>query len=159
MRRLRFTLAQLMVLVFFLGVCFAALANANRFWVSLTHTAAIMMISAAPIGAVARTGRDRLRWAGFALFGWTSFLLSSLPLHVYINGSTLTSSPPLLIAWGIDALSPYVTAGPFLSDSAIAFHEIGHSLEIILFGLIGAIIGGFLAVKPVQPNSSSPDSL
>jgi hypothetical protein len=71
MSRLRFTLAQLMALVIYLGFGLAALRNANPFWAGATYTLAIITIAAAPLGAYARRGTARLTWAGFAVFGWT----------------------------------------------------------------------------------------
>ena len=69
MRRLRFTLAQLMAVVFVIGIGFAALRHADWFWASATYHLAIMMVGTAVIGAVTRKGRSRATWAGFAVFG------------------------------------------------------------------------------------------
>jgi hypothetical protein len=71
MIRTRFTLAQVMALVLFLALGFAALRNANELWASLSFTVAIVTIAAAPLLAWARTGRERLTWTGYAVFGWT----------------------------------------------------------------------------------------
>ena len=75
MNRLRFTIANLMVLVLYVGLGFAALRNADKFWASATYTLAILAVSAAVVVAVARKGRARLTWLGFAVFGWASLLI------------------------------------------------------------------------------------
>jgi hypothetical protein len=69
MRRLRFTIAQLMAIVIFIGFGFAALRNADEFSASATYTRAITLITAAPIGAFARKGKARATWASFGAFG------------------------------------------------------------------------------------------
>ena len=79
MNRLRFTLAQLMAVVLFIGLGFAALRNADDFWASVTYTLAFLMISVAALAALARKGRVRLVWAGFAMFGWARLLVGALP--------------------------------------------------------------------------------
>ena len=72
MNRLRLTIANLMIVVLYAGLGFAALRNADEFWASATFTVAILAVSAAVVGVVARKGRARLTWLGFAVFGWAS---------------------------------------------------------------------------------------
>src|SRR3954462_13313050 len=79
MTRLRFTLAQLMAIMVYLGFSFAALRNADPFWASATYTLAIMMIAAALLGGFIRKGRARTAWIGFAVFGWVYLLIDVLP--------------------------------------------------------------------------------
>ena len=69
MTRHRFTLAQLMAIVLSVGFGFAALRNANELWASATYTLAFLMNLVATLGALARKGRARLAWVGFAVFG------------------------------------------------------------------------------------------
>ena len=72
MTRLRFTLAQLMAVVLFIGFGFAALRNANGLWASATFSLAILTVSVAVAGACSRQGRARMPWAGFAVAGGLS---------------------------------------------------------------------------------------
>ena len=57
MNRLRLTIANLMIVVLYAGLAFAALRNADKFWASATYTLAILAVSAAVVVAVARKGR------------------------------------------------------------------------------------------------------
>jgi hypothetical protein len=80
MSRTRYTLAQLMATVCYAAFAFAALRNADEIWASATYTLAFLMVSVAPLGALTRQGRGRIAWAGFAVFGWSRFLVGALPL-------------------------------------------------------------------------------
>ncbi len=55
MTLLRFTLAQLMAVVLYLAVGFAA-RNADEFWASAAYTLAISLIAAALVGALTFSG-------------------------------------------------------------------------------------------------------
>ena len=148
MTRLRFTLAQLMAIVLYVGFGFAALRNADEIWASAAFTLAFLMVSVASLGALARKGRARLTWAGFAVFGWFRFLVGALPLT---NSSVFgpTSSPGLLSEQVLMHLMPYLMPpGGFTSFQAQVFI----SLDIIHFGLIGAIVGRLMAGKDERPN-------
>ena len=79
MTRPRLTIAQLMTLILFVGLGFAALRNANPYWASGTLTLAIISILVALLGAFARTGKARMTWTGFAIFGWAYLLIDLLP--------------------------------------------------------------------------------
>jgi hypothetical protein len=57
MSRLRLTIANLMAIVLYAGLAFAALRNPNCFWASATFTLAVLAVSAAVVGAVARRGK------------------------------------------------------------------------------------------------------
>jgi hypothetical protein len=150
MTRLRFTLAQLMVLVLCLGLCFAALLNADEFLASVTFTLTTMTISAALVGAFVRKGRARTTWVGFAVFGWAYLLVSRLPdLNTPIAGKL--HGPYLLIEWGIAELSPYIYP-PGTGINWAEYEQVSHSLGIVLFGLIGAVLARFLAPKDDRPN-------
>src|SRR5262249_4779035 len=70
MSRLRFTIAQAMALVLLAGIGFAALRSASVLWASAVFTLTVTVLSAALLAAMARRGRARMTWAGFALFGW-----------------------------------------------------------------------------------------
>jgi hypothetical protein len=69
MARLRFSLARLMAIVLLIGVGLAALHSASVLWASVVFTLTVAVLSTAVLGAMARRGRARMTWAGFALFG------------------------------------------------------------------------------------------
>src|SRR6516165_9214735 len=111
MNRLRLTIANLMIVVLYVGLGFAALRNADEFWASATFTLAILAVSVAVVVAVARKGRARLTWLGFAVFGWASLLIwlsTSETIDHSMNG------PPVpVMTWGLRSLIPYFNQAPF----------------------------------------------
>jgi hypothetical protein len=141
MTRPRLTIAQAMAVVLYVGFGFAALRNADEWWASATYTLAYFMISVAPLGALARKGTARMTWAGFAVFGWSRLLVGALPL---VNDSVFGRmvSPGLLSEQGWTRLLPYIANAQGISEYQI---KVFVSLEIVLFGLIGAVVGCLLA--------------
>jgi hypothetical protein len=79
MRKLRFNIASLLVLILVLGVSFAALRESSDLWESglFTGTVGILLISV--LLAVHRTEARRAFWIGFALFGWIYVGLALAP--------------------------------------------------------------------------------
>jgi hypothetical protein len=98
MTRLRFTLAQLMAAVIFIGLGFAALRSASLLWASAVFTLTVAVLSAAILGAMARRGRARMTWAGFALFGWIYFGTTFGP---WADGNGV-KAPPYMTRWVLD---------------------------------------------------------
>ena len=79
MRRFRFTIATLLVVVLLLAVGFAALRESNETWDSglFTLTLGVLLISI--LLGVHRTEARRAFWLGFALFGLVYLALSLVP--------------------------------------------------------------------------------
>ena len=79
MKRIRFNIASLLVVILVLGVGFAALRESSDLWESglFTVTLGILLISI--LLAVHRTESRRAFWLGFALFGWIYLGLSLVP--------------------------------------------------------------------------------
>jgi hypothetical protein len=69
MRRLRFHLGTLVILVLVLGVSFAALRESNEIWDSGVFTLTIGVLLTSILLAIHRTETRRAFWVGFALFG------------------------------------------------------------------------------------------
>jgi hypothetical protein len=166
MTRLRFTLAQLIAAVIFIGLGFAALRSASPLWSSAVFTLTVTVLSAAILGAMARRGRARMTWAGFALFGWV-YLGTAFGPWADVNGVT---APPYVTRLGLDywhsklpkppgaaTYSAPAFASPaavplVLTPDALQFRRIGHCLAAILFGLVGTVLGRLIAAKDDQPN-------
>jgi hypothetical protein len=150
MTRLRFTLAQLMAIVLFFAFGFAALRNADAFWARATYTLALIMISAAPLGALARKGRARMAWAGCAVFGWTCLLVGALPhFRDQVFGFGPIPAPGSLVESLYEYLMQYLPVNQSFGDVDA---QVFCSLEIILYGLVGAIMGRLLAAKEERSN-------
>lgn len=158
MSRLRFTLAQLLGFVFYLGLGFAALRNADGLWASATFTLSIVTISTALAGAFVRRGRARPAWIGFAVFGWTYLLIGIIPPRASGGlGFGPLPWPPNLIEWGMASLQPYLKPVPaaqmFMSGSLLTpYEQVGHSLGVVLFGSVGAFVGRLLAMRNERAN-------
>jgi hypothetical protein len=159
MRRSRFRIGSLLILVVLLGVGFAALKEAGDLWDSavLSSTIGVLMISV--LLAAAREGASRAFWVGFALFGWGYLVLTAIPsieprlpttralayLDSLVPGRYSNtwetngrfSYPKLLITDGTSAMSLVREWG----GTSENFVRIGHSL----FALILANLGGLLS--------------
>ena len=79
MRRFRFTIASLLVVVLFVAVGFAALRESNDLWESGVFTLTLAALLISILLAVHRTESRRAFWIGFALFGWIYLGLSLVP--------------------------------------------------------------------------------
>ena len=69
MRRFRFHLGTLVIIVLLLGVGFAALRESNETWESTNFSITLGVLSVSILLAVHRTEQRRAFWLGFALFG------------------------------------------------------------------------------------------
>ena len=79
MRRFRFHIGTLLILVLILGVGFAALRESDETWDSSIFSLTLGMLSVSILLAIHRTETRRAFWLGFALFGWTYVGLSLVP--------------------------------------------------------------------------------
>jgi hypothetical protein len=145
MTRLRFTLAQLIALVLYLGFGFAALRNATALWASAALSLAVLTVSVALAGACSRKAAARMPWAGFAIAGGISLViwLSTSSTIGYVNG------PPHSFLY---ELGPYINPDASGGRPLIAYTQISHSLDAILLGCLGAIFGRLLAPKDDRSN-------
>jgi DNA-binding transcriptional ArsR family regulator len=79
MRRFRFSIASLLVVILFVSVALAALRMPTDAWDSGVLGLTLLILLTATLLAVHRTHRQRAYWLGFALFGWTSLIASVIP--------------------------------------------------------------------------------
>jgi hypothetical protein len=79
MRHLRFNIASILGVIFFLGIGFAALREANDYWDSGLFTLTLGAWLVSILLAIYRCETGRAFWIGFALFGWGYLALSSVP--------------------------------------------------------------------------------
>ena len=70
MKRIRFNIASLLVMILILGVGFAALRESSDVWQRgfFTLTLGVLLISI--LLAIHQTEKKRAYWMGFAIFGW-----------------------------------------------------------------------------------------
>jgi hypothetical protein len=79
MRRFRFSISSLLILVLFVGVGFGALREANDLWDSELFTLTLGVLLVSILLAVHRKEAKRAFWIGFAVFGWSYLGLSLVP--------------------------------------------------------------------------------
>jgi hypothetical protein len=79
MRRIRFHIGTLVVLVLILGIAFAALRESNVIWESGVLTLTLGIVLTSILLAVHRTEQRRAFWLGFALFGAAYLGLTLVP--------------------------------------------------------------------------------
>jgi WD40 repeat protein len=79
MRRFRFSIATLLLIVLFVAVAVAALRGATDLWDSGTFGLTLLALLTAVLLGVHRTGDRRAFWVGFALFGWAYLVASTVP--------------------------------------------------------------------------------
>jgi hypothetical protein len=79
MRRFRFHLDSLVIVVLVIGVSLAALRESNEAWDSGVFTLVLAVLLASVLLAVHRTEERRAYWLGFALFGAAYLGLTLIP--------------------------------------------------------------------------------
>ncbi len=79
MRRIRFHLGSLVILVLLLGVSFAALRESNEKWDSSVFSITLGVLLISILLAIHRTAKRPAFWLGFSLFGSAYLALSLVP--------------------------------------------------------------------------------
>jgi hypothetical protein len=137
MRRFRFHIGGLLILIILLGVGFAALRESNELWDSGIFTLTLGALLVSVLLAVHRTGAKRAFWIGFAFFGWAYLGLTLIPsiesrlpttrVLAYLD-SKIPTRPSRITgqAWG----------GPVSSQ--------GQSLQVVAFRVENASTGRLL---------------
>ena len=149
MRLPRISIRSLMGYVVLVGVAIAALARPTDGWAVFLSTFALGMLPTSLLGVIYRRGVARAGWVGYAIFGWSFFLLLFF-LHGDANsdfrfrvGWTLDSLRDALYALAslvddvkkVEAL--LVEFGQVNSDSP---NRVAYSLIGLMFALLGARI-------------------
>jgi hypothetical protein len=79
MRRFRFRLGSLAILVLLLGVGFAALRESDEIWDSILFSLTLLVLAFSVLLAIHRTEKRRAFWLGFALFGAAYMAVCLIP--------------------------------------------------------------------------------
>jgi hypothetical protein len=79
MKRIRFNIASLLVVILFFAVGFAALRESNDLWDSGLFTLTLGVLVISILLTVHRREARRAFWIGFALFGWSYLTVSVVP--------------------------------------------------------------------------------
>lgn len=170
----RFTVAGLMVIVLLIAMGLAALRSQSIVWTSAVFTAAIILFSTSVVGAISTGGLARSTWAGMAVFGWTYYGIvfgpwpdSTSKPPPLLTANALDYVQDYILS---DGETPYMFTMKFPAGGQSAhgirgrmvpgaapppggykkvdlglYQQTGHSLAGILFGVLGALMGRFIA--------------
>lgn len=154
----RFSIKGLMVVVILVAIGIAALRSASELWASFVLTLTFGLLATAGLGALFSRGERQVFWIGFAAFGW-GYVLVCFCTDV---GQRMVTNPIIdrfYAAHGPWKRVNFVIATPaaagalpsqpvpvasvlaWESPQHQSFRRIGHSL----FGLLAALLGGFVA--------------
>jgi hypothetical protein len=167
MRRIRFSIASLLVVVLVLGMSFAALRESNEIWDSAVLTLTLVILLTSVLLAIHRTGSRRAFWMGFALFGVAYLGLSLVPsvasrllttralayldsrapgrslgFFTFHTGPGAPGNQVQSVAFTVDGRR-LATSSPVqvrLWDTTKNFVRIGHSLIALLAGWFGGLL-------------------
>jgi hypothetical protein len=108
------------VAVFAIGL--AALVNATDVWVGVAFTLMFGLLLASVLALILPGGR-RGGWLGFALFGWASFLVGSIPALGLDSNSCLL--PDAVAEWIFERSNPKPVPPPNWSPALTSFGGLG----------------------------------
>jgi hypothetical protein len=131
MKRIRFNIASLLVIIFILGVGFAALRESSDLWDSGVFTSTIGLLLTSILLAVHRTESRRAFWIGFALFGAAYLGLSVVPS---IESRSITTKA---LAYLDSKLPGRPTVPPRYITSLIAYRAVNNQVSNVNVALDG----------------------
>jgi hypothetical protein len=156
----RYKIAPVMVVILYLAIGLGAILNPRdaRIWESTIYTLTGFLVATATLLAFDRRGRERMKWTGFAVFGWGYLVLG-------FEAFSPAKRPDLLTTWVIKELVEWLNdmyvgtnrvRDPLRLETSLA---VGHSIFALLCGLVGARLGSYLAAgDPPQRANARVDS-
>jgi hypothetical protein len=79
MRKIRFHIGSIVILILLVAVCLAALRESNQIWDSSVFSLTLGTLFMSILLTIYRLGPKRAFWLGFALAGWTYLGLTLVP--------------------------------------------------------------------------------
>ncbi len=137
MRRIRFNIASLLIVVLLVAVGFAALREANESWESglFSLTLGVLLISI--LLAVHRKEPLRAYWVGFAVFGWTYLGLSLVPS---IDSRLITTKALAQLARHVPGRSLKIGKVRHVGTMSISSGSPGNQVSSVAFSIDGSRI-------------------
>jgi hypothetical protein len=133
--------------IFYSSLCAATLCSTRSVLLSqAVHGLTVAFLLTATIAALARPGRLSLPWTGFAVFGWSYSLWSYSVSAFELAGLAPRTRPKPVTEYLLrDIWLLYNDC--FYTDflSPATFFLLGHSVLVIVIGLVGALMGGLLS--------------
>jgi hypothetical protein len=137
MRRFRFSIGGLMLIVVAAAVGLAALKNASPTWAGAMLLLTCAILALAIVGAIYRQGAERVWWLGFSIFGWGYMVLW---WFLHDNTSFVLPTTGLL-----ERLAPWLGVAPGMAGGG--FGQVGAGMfSVAVFGGFGG--GGGPAIDP-----------
>jgi hypothetical protein len=118
MRRLRISIAGLMLLLLPVAVGLAALRDPSELWASALFSLTILALLVSALGTAARRGASRMAFLGFTLFGGSYLILAFGP-WAWVNRDGLRP-PPLVTRMLLDRIRES-QVGPAADWEVISF--------------------------------------
>lgn len=138
-RSVKVSIAGLMGIVLAVSIGLTALLSNSRVWAGTVQWAVFAVLALAAVGAICGTGRQRIRFLGFSVFGWGYMTL------LWTEAAfSLTSPAQALIEFVGRHVGIYYD--PMSSGHGYLRVEQFQSTAHSLLSLIVAACGGFLAV-------------
>jgi hypothetical protein len=151
MSRRQISLKGLMALIALFAVGFVALKNPSEIWASFLFSLTLAVLATATLAAAAARGDDRVRWLGFATFGW-----------VYLIFTFLVPRPDPLQRHGTPALVTDIVH-IFFDQNRIepTLHVRGilHSIGAAISAVLGYILADLMTQRgvPLSPRFTTDE--
>jgi hypothetical protein len=168
---LRFSIANLLTAVAIIAVGLAALNSPSRLTVGLVTIVTLGVLLAAILGAIYRAGEARAFWLGFAVFGWSYFLVAfspvfsdvkaqiDLPLRAFRDAFFTVRIPA---GGDLTRTQSMDTGYEPATNTTLAWpswhHHFGgtiHCVVTLLFALVGGIVGQWFSASSARKASSA----
>jgi hypothetical protein len=172
MKRLRFTIGELILLVTVVAIGLAAVVSASAAWAGSMLSITFFAMIASVLGVVWGRGMRRVYWSGFALLGWSYLFLMYVPtLRIHVGHRLLAPKlfPYLaevlhvegqggsnggLQSVSVALLATWTSAGGFGGGAASVdledFVQIGTAIEALLWAFLGGWVACYFASGPDQ---------
>ena len=167
---LQFSLRSLLLVAVVVAIGCAALIHPTEVWRQAIVTMTVLMLMISTLAAIFGQGSVRVSAGGFAVAGWIYFLLAFSP-SLTIREHLLTSQVLDMLEKVIhDESERSVNTIPFMSDGSQLvtgtgnstirlwdlsnrngnFHDIGHALWALIFGMFGSLVAGWFSRRIIQ---------
>ena len=145
MRSFRFSIAGLMGLVLLAAIGSAGVANPSGPWSGVLYLLTRAVLCLAVVGAICRTGSERVWWLGFASFGW---IYVGLPFGSFYHSQRLPTHAlsEMLGSW--IALPPAQNPGVSDEETRELF-KVTHSVWAMLAASLGGLLASAIFGNPV----------
>jgi hypothetical protein len=181
MKRLRFTIRELILVVVVIAIGLAAIRSGSAPWAGAMTSITFFVMIASTLGVALGRAMRRVFWSGFALLGWSYLLLTHVPWLTVAIGSRMLA--PTLFAYiaellhgeakaggggglqsaPVHAMKTWALAGGFGGGTVSYEHltnsvQIGIAMEALLWAFLGGRVACYFASRREQERRSANHS-